>query len=143
MKRREAGSRTRSANGCTSGHCCGGIAVVDRQRLKLSCPLWRPTDWPHTMTAHANQGRVSMFHRLTALVLLSSICTFTLAQDAPKPATQPADPPQPIAASKLVAVTVYQGSALVTREVEVPEGQNLVEVIVSPLPEQTVDSSLY
>ena len=77
-----------------------------------------------------------------AVLLLSS--TFAFAQPTqPAPATKPADPPQPVAASKLVAVTVYQGSALVTREVEVPEGQNLVEVVVSPLPVQTVDSSLY
>src|SRR5918993_575952 len=54
-----------------------------------------------------------------------------------------AAPPEPVAASRLVAVTVYQGTALVTREVDVPEGQNLVEIVVSPLPEQTVDSSLY
>jgi hypothetical protein len=41
------------------------------------------------------------------------------------------------------AVTVYQGNALVTREVEVPEGKGLIELIVTPLPAQTVDSSLY
>lgn len=76
-----------------------------------------------------------------AALLLSS--SFAFAQPETKPATQPAEPPQPVAASKLVAVTVYQGTALVTREVDVPEGQNLVEVVVSPLPVQTVDSSLY
>lgn len=68
------------------------------------------------------------------------------AVEAPVPAADPAAealPEQPVAESRIVAVTVYQGTALVTREVEVPEGRNLVEVIVSPLPPQTVDSSLY
>jgi hypothetical protein len=48
-----------------------------------------------------------------------------------------------VAASRVVAVTVYQDSALVTREVDVPEGAGSVELVVSPLPEQTVNSSLY
>ena len=50
--------------------------------------------------------------------------------------------PRP-AASKITAVTVYQGQALVTREVSVPEGDGTVELVVTPLPAQTVDSSLY
>jgi uncharacterized protein (TIGR02231 family) len=61
----------------------------------------------------------------------------------PRPATRPADAPQPVAKSKIVAVTVYQGTAMVTREVEVPEGQNVFDVVVSPLPEQTMEGSLY
>jgi hypothetical protein len=48
-----------------------------------------------------------------------------------------------VAPSRVVAVTVYQDSALVTREVDVPEGAGSVELVVSPLPEQTVNSSLY
>jgi hypothetical protein len=40
-------------------------------------------------------------------------------------------------------VTVYQGNALVTREVDVSAGKGLIEIIVTPLPPQTVDSSLY
>ena len=51
-------------------------------------------------------------------------------------------PPRP-AASKITDVTVYQGQALVTREVSVPEGDGTVELVVTPLPSQTVDSSLY
>lgn len=51
-------------------------------------------------------------------------------------------PPRP-AASRIVAVTVYQGQALVTREVSVPEGEGTLELVVTPLPPQTVDSSLY
>ena len=40
-------------------------------------------------------------------------------------------------------MTVYQGQALVTREVSVPEGDGTIELVVTPLPAQTVDSSLY
>jgi uncharacterized protein (TIGR02231 family) len=66
----------------------------------------------------------------------------SFAQAAPdKPGAQPAED-QP-AASKVVAVTVYQGNALVTREVQVKEGQGLIELVVTPLPAQTIDSSLY
>ncbi|HXG08402.1 MAG TPA: DUF4139 domain-containing protein [Gemmataceae bacterium] len=53
-------------------------------------------------------------------------------------------PPAPkVSASRIVQVTVYPNSALVTREVEVPEGSGAMELVVSPLPEQTVGSSLY
>lgn len=57
----------------------------------------------------------------------------------------PADsgpPPRPVA-SRITDVTVYQGQALVTREVNVPEGGGTLELLVSPLPSQTEDSSLY
>src|SRR5436309_2479169 len=63
-----------------------------------------------------------------------------LAKAAPRPDT----PPPPRAAkSRLVKVTVYPNSALVTREVEVPAGQGLAELVVAELPLRTVDSSLY
>jgi len=45
--------------------------------------------------------------------------------------------------SRVVKVTVYPNRALVTREVEVPAGQGLVELVVPELPQRTVDSSLY
>jgi N-terminal domain of unknown function (DUF4140) len=45
------------------------------------------------------------------------------------------------AAGKITSVTVYQTSALVTREVEVPAGAS--EIIVGPLPVTTMNSSLY
>jgi uncharacterized protein (TIGR02231 family) len=51
-------------------------------------------------------------------------------------------PPKP-AASKIIEVTVYQGQALVTREVTVPAGEGTFELVVTPLPAQTVDSSLF
>jgi len=71
-------------------------------------------------------------------ILVSFLGTGAMAAVAPQPpATQPAVP------SKVVAVTVYQGNALVTREVEVADGAGLQEVIVSPLPAETIDGSLY
>ena len=48
-----------------------------------------------------------------------------------------------IANSKIAKVTVYPNSALVTREVEVPGGAGSFELVVTPLPEHTVNSSLY
>ncbi len=56
------------------------------------------------------------------------------------PATQSAAPAAP---NRVTAVTIYQGTALVTREVQVKEGNGLMELIVSPLPAETIDSSLY
>jgi hypothetical protein len=47
------------------------------------------------------------------------------------------------AASRITNVTVYQGNALVTREVDVPEGAGIIELTVTPLPPTTVNSSLY
>lgn len=48
-----------------------------------------------------------------------------------------------VAPSKIVNVTVYPNSALVTREVEVPEGAGALELVVTPLPPQTIAGSLY
>src|SRR5262249_60837770 len=47
------------------------------------------------------------------------------------------------AKSRIVKVTVYPKNALVTREVEVPPGQGLAELVVPDLPVRTVDTSLY
>jgi Domain of unknown function (DUF4139)/N-terminal domain of unknown function (DUF4140) len=47
------------------------------------------------------------------------------------------------AKSRIDKVTVYPNSALVTREVEVPAGTGLVELVVAPMPDQIVTSSLY
>ncbi|QEH38824.1 hypothetical protein OJF2_74340 [Aquisphaera giovannonii] len=54
----------------------------------------------------------------------------------------PAAAPKP-ATSRVAAVTVYQGQALVTREVAVPEGPGTLELLVAPLPPQVVEGSLY
>src|SRR5438552_3763896 len=47
------------------------------------------------------------------------------------------------AVSKIVKVTVYPNSALVTREVAVPDGNGLVELIVNPMPNQIVPNTIY
>jgi len=44
---------------------------------------------------------------------------------------------------RVSAVTVYQGQALVTREVELPEAQGLLEVVVTNLPENVLPGSLF
>jgi len=50
--------------------------------------------------------------------------------DKPERVVENVPPPKP-AASKITAVTVYQGQALVTREVSVPEGEGTVELVVT------------
>jgi|GEM_PF-213000 len=46
-------------------------------------------------------------------------------------------------ASRIAQVTIYPDTALVTREVTVPEEKGLYELIVSPLPPAVVTNSLY
>jgi uncharacterized protein (TIGR02231 family) len=48
-----------------------------------------------------------------------------------------------MATSRVSAVTVYANNALVTREVDVPEGPGLIELTVTPLPPSTVNGSLH
>jgi uncharacterized protein (TIGR02231 family) len=86
-----------------------------------------------------------MWKRALAVLSILAAPAFLNAAPATQPANgnQPAQPPPPVAPSKVVAVTVYQGNALVTREVQVKEGQGLSELVVGPLPAQTIDSSLY
>ena len=69
--------------------------------------------------------------------------TVFVGQEGEKPPVVGAERPVEPAGSRVTAVTVYQGNALVTRTVEVPEGKGLVEVVVTPLPAETIDSSLY
>jgi uncharacterized protein (TIGR02231 family) len=64
------------------------------------------------------------------------------ADDTAPKAEAPVKPPKG-AANRVLSVTVYPNSALVTREVEVPEGAGASEVTVTPLPSTTVQSSLY
>src|SRR5262245_28843572 len=71
---------------------------------------------------------------LGALALILS----ARAQNAP-----PAEAAPKTAASRIVQVTVYPNSALVTREVDVPAGGGHSELVVTPLPEHTINSSLY
>jgi hypothetical protein len=48
-----------------------------------------------------------------------------------------------IASSRIDKVTVYPNSALVTREVEVPDGAGLVELTITPMPDRIVPSTMY
>jgi uncharacterized protein (TIGR02231 family) len=77
-----------------------------------------------------------------ALFFAPGFCEAKPSQVAPPSAeaitTEPAS-----AANKIVAVTVYQGNALITRSVEVPQGTGLTELVVRPLPPQTIDTSLF
>jgi uncharacterized protein (TIGR02231 family) len=83
---------------------------------------------------------------LSAVLLLAAgvvaTAVFVRAQPQDKEA-QPAPETLKVAPSRITNVTVYQGSALVTREVDVPEGSGLIEMVVTPLPPTTVNSSLY
>lgn len=75
-----------------------------------------------------------MVRRLSLAAVLVAAAAPVVAQD--KPDFKPAP-------SKLVHVTVYQNTALVTREVTVPEAAGQAEVVVSPLPPATLEKSLY
>ncbi|MBA4063264.1 MAG: hypothetical protein C0501_06045 [Isosphaera sp.] len=86
--------------------------------------------------------------RLVHLGALGLLAALLAAATHHAPARQAAQPPakEPavkVAPSKIVAVTVYPGSALVTREVEAAGPAGRVEVVVSPLPVTAVPSSLY
>lgn len=65
------------------------------------------------------------------------------AVENPAPENPAPEPAPKSAENRVTEVTVYQGTALVTREVAVPEGAGLKELIVTPLPSQTIDGSLY
>jgi uncharacterized protein (TIGR02231 family) len=76
------------------------------------------------------------------LCFAPAFCAATPNQVAPPAGATPASEPA-LAPSKIVSVTVYQGNALVTRSVEVPQGTGLTELVVRPLPPQTIDTSLF
>jgi hypothetical protein len=71
---------------------------------------------------------------------LLALASPLLAQQGPPPAPPGAEA-APVAGT-LSAVTVYRGQALVTRRVEVPAGEGLAEIVVSPLPMGVVPNSL-
>jgi len=78
-----------------------------------------------------------------ALVLsLGGLAVFLNARPD-DPVSRPAESPSRTAKSKINHVTVYPNSALVTRDVEVPAGTGNMEIVVNPLPEHTINSSLY
>src|SRR4051794_3927038 len=72
----------------------------------------------------------------------AGLLAVTLLTGAAEPRAAVADAPKG-AASRIVAVTVYQPNALVTREVDVPEGAGVMELVVTPLPEAANEGTLY
>jgi uncharacterized protein (TIGR02231 family) len=83
------------------------------------------------------------------VVLAVSLVQLGTAQRPPDKDQGPKEPasvPGPAAravTSRVTSVTVYASGALVTREVDVPAGAGLAELVVTPLPPTTVQSSLY
>jgi hypothetical protein len=77
-----------------------------------------------------------MRHCLSCLVFALLLSATVRARDEKSEPIKPAP-------SKITNVTVYSNTALVTREVTAPEGAGLTEVVVSPMPPYTMESSLY
>ena len=78
------------------------------------------------------------------------LCTLLAAAFSPmlwsgdKAKEEPANPAaSKIAKSRIERVTVYPNNALVTREVEVPAGNGLIELTINPMPAQIVASTMY
>jgi uncharacterized protein (TIGR02231 family) len=92
-----------------------------------------------------------MWKRMIPLLSVGSLATVLFFVTKGIPADPPAEKEPPanpatgvkLATSRVTAVTVYPNSALVTREVDVPEGQGTLELTVTPLSPATVNSSLY
>src|ERR1700740_343156 len=91
------------------------------------------------LVVNSHQRKEPIMYKLSILFVLAvaSVCS------AAEPAASPAAPAEKRAASQIVNVTVYQNSALVTREVEVPEGTGAMELVVTPLPPGVANSPLY
>lgn len=80
----------------------------------------------------------------TAFILglaVAAICGPRLLSGGKAP--EAGSPVTRIAHSKIDKVVVYPNSALVTRVVEVPAGNGLVELVVAPMPDQIVPSTMY
>src|SRR6516165_8047768 len=78
--------------------------------------------------------------RLWLLLSLGLVMTSLVARADPD---APAAGKGKAATSRVTGVTVYQNTALVTREVDVPEGAGSIELVVASLPPRVVDTSLY
>src|SRR5215510_10469329 len=78
-----------------------------------------------------------------AVSVLSAATSVFFARAEHKEKAGPAAAAPKTATSRIIQVTVYQNNALVTREVDVPEGEGSFELVVTPLPPQTVNNSLY
>ena len=81
---------------------------------------------------------------LVALLLAFSVVSTTaLSQAQPAPADADVHTSEVAVKSAVVAVTVYRGQALVTRELAVPGAAGLAEIVVSDLPDRVIPGSLF
>jgi hypothetical protein len=87
------------------------------------------------------KNKVNLYGIATVLALGGVALLVGARQEPAKKAEAEAAPQA--ANSRIVQVTVYPNSALVTREVEVPAGQGTMELVVTRLPEHVISSSLY
>jgi hypothetical protein len=82
-----------------------------------------------------------------AVVALSLVAALVfIVQSSGQAKNAPAAEKQPtvkIAKSRIDKVTAYPHNALVTREVEVPAGSGLIELTITPMPDQIVPSTMY
>jgi hypothetical protein len=78
---------------------------------------------------------------VVSLGVLAALGSHLLSGNNAKQADTPAAPKNTM--SRITRVTVYHNSALVTREVEVPDGAGLAELVINPMPPHVVTSSLY
>ncbi len=75
-----------------------------------------------------------MFVRVLTVLLFAKLLACPLTAFAAEPK---------VSEGRVTAVTVYQGQALVTREVEIPETEGLLELVVTNLPESVLPGSLF
>jgi hypothetical protein len=87
------------------------------------------------MTKHATRWAIAIL-----LIAAPSIVVVTAKSFAGDAAPAP-DAVQ--VTGKITAVTVYQGQALVTREIDIPAGQGLRELVVTDLPDHVLPTSIY
>ena len=86
--------------------------------------------------------RIFAVTAVLSLALMAGLGSFLISRGNHAASdTQP--PASKMAKSRIDRVTVYTTNALITREVEVPDGNGLIELVVNPLPEQVVPSTLY
>ena len=79
---------------------------------------------------------------ILSLALLATLGPRLLSGGGPKEPEAAPPTVTKIAKSKIDKVTVYPSNALVTREVEVPDGAGLIELTISPMPDRIVPSTM-
>jgi hypothetical protein len=80
---------------------------------------------------------------IPALIVCAATTAYIARAEPKEKLPAPAADAPKTAVSRITQVTVYQNNALVTREVDVPEGAGAMELVVTPLPPQAMKDSLY